>query len=164
MLKKIKKAKKVYLRKRGPKKKIGPKFKDIDWHGLKALMHCQCTNVELAAYAETTVQTLYDRCPIDNDGMSFVDFKKMYMVKGKSSLRRELFRRALSKSEKFAALKFALINYTDLADKKEVTIQDTNAVALTDEEQEDLKKLALKKAKEELSKLKNVVEDTLDKS
>lgn len=69
--------------------------KQLDWDKIKQAAYVQCTIQEIANIFETTFETLEAGCQRDH-GESFSSFYKRSAEGGKSSLRREMYKKAMS--------------------------------------------------------------------
>lgn len=69
--------------------------KTFDWDKIKQAAYVQCTAQEIAYIFETTVDTLDAACKREF-GESFSDFYKRNAEGGKSSLRREMYKKAMA--------------------------------------------------------------------
>jgi hypothetical protein len=69
--------------------------KILEWEKIKQAAYVQCTIQEIANIFETTFETLEAACQRDH-GESFSSFYKRSCEGGKSSLRREMYKKAMT--------------------------------------------------------------------
>jgi len=103
---------------------------DVDWDEVSELCKIQCTQEEIAAVTNITVDTLDTASKREND-CSFSEFYQQKRLGGHASIRRQQFARIDEKSD--TMLIWAGKNYLGQKDKQEVTIDNTDLVkAFTD--------------------------------
>jgi hypothetical protein len=74
---------------------LGRPPKTFDWEKIKQAAYVQCSQVEICHIFDTTPETLEAACLRDL-GEHFSDFYKKSAEGGKSSLRREMYKKAMS--------------------------------------------------------------------
>ena len=76
------------------KKKNGRPRKEINWKQLYSLCEIQCTQEEIASVLDICVDTIDTRCKEEHE-LSFSEIYKKHAEKGKKSLRRAQFSKAI---------------------------------------------------------------------
>lgn len=69
--------------------------KTFDWEKIKQAAYVQCTQQEIANIFDTHVETLDAACKREH-GQTFSEFYKKSAEGGKSSLRREMYKKAMA--------------------------------------------------------------------
>lgn len=124
-----------------PKKKMGRPRKEVNWEEFDKLCAIQCTEEEIAAWYDMTIDTLNARCK-EEYGQTFSEVYAQKRQKGFSSLRRNQFKRATGGSD--TMLIWLGKQYLGQKDKHEVGLPDLVKImvvygddAKTDSEAED---------------------------
>jgi len=81
-----------------PKKKMGRPRKEVNWEEFDKLCAIQCTEEEIAAWYDMTIDTLNARCK-EEYGQTFSEVYAQKRQEGFSSLRRYQFKRATGGSD-----------------------------------------------------------------
>lgn len=73
---------------------MGRPKKHIDWDEVDKLLFIHCTHNEVAAWFNVHIDTLCNRC-LDEKGMTFSEYSKQKTRRGKVSLRRRQYTKAV---------------------------------------------------------------------
>jgi hypothetical protein len=99
------------------KKKMGRPLIELDWNKIAAMCKIQCTQEEIAAIYECTIDTLNNQCK-KFFNMTFLEFCKEKREDGKASIRRMQYKAAEAGNS--ALLIWLGKNYLDQSDKSEI--------------------------------------------
>lgn len=116
-------AREVKTKKNG--KGTGRNLIDVDWDEVTELCRIQCTQEEIAAVTNITVDTLDTASKREND-CSFSEFYRQKRLGGNMSIRRQQFARIDEGSD--TMLIWAGKNYLDQTDKQEISEKDPKPV------------------------------------
>lgn len=125
-----------------PKKKPGPKLKQVDWPTFDGLCEIQCTLTELANWFDCDEKTI-KAIVLREKGVEYSEYYEKKSSPGKISLRRKMFQLALSGDK--TMLIYLSKQYLGMSDKIEQKVE-TNVIPEAPVTVEVLKE-ALKKDK-----------------
>ena len=135
------------------KQLLGSKPTELDWDLLKDLCTIQLTRNEICKVLHLKPHSLTEKCQ-EKFGMTFGDWSKQWRTMGQASLRRKLWKKAMGTGkDNWKALKFALENYLKMIPKQTFEVETPVWAELDPEERKVMKRLALKRAREELGEL-----------
>jgi len=124
-------------------KKRGPKKIQINWKQVEAACQIQCTQEEIAALIDCSVDTIERRCEEDH-GIKFAEYFAQKKEGGRASLRRKQW---LLASNNPAMAIFLGKNYLGQSDQQKIKFYNGDLENYTDAQLEDeLKKLMGKEA------------------